>query len=352
MASRDGRIALIVPEDEEDIAQMSWADDVVTYCPTPLDRVTTAEEPVFETFAVLRKELDLTADRIGFEQFESFEPAAYTPCLFRGSAVRLMRRAFPAAALAPADELLAQMRSIKTTSEIEHIRRACDIAANAFQHGASLLSSGLTEIQAGAKLRLLLSACLDDFQEIKRCDGFAYCMSGPNSARAYGPYSRSRMRKIEPGDMVILRCHCYADGYWADLARTYHVGPLAGEERRMFDAVLTARDAVLSAIRPGVRAAELDHVARSVLEARSLGPAFKHATGHGAGFGALDHTARPRLHPKSDDVLEPGMVLKIEPSIYLEGLGGVRESNMVVVTENGAELLTPFHWSVEETTLI
>jgi Xaa-Pro aminopeptidase len=196
-----------------------------------------------------------------------------------------------------------------------------------------------------------LSSCLGDFQEVKRCDGFAYCMSGPNSAQAYGPYSRSRMRRIEAGDLVILRCHSYADGYWADIARTYFVGVLPQAKRRMFDAVLIARDAVLSAIRPGVKAAELDHIARSVLEARSLGAAFKHATGHGAGFGALDHTARPRLHPKSDDVLEPGMVLNVEPSVYIRELGGVRESSMVAVTENGVEILSPFHWGVDDATL-
>jgi Xaa-Pro aminopeptidase/Xaa-Pro dipeptidase len=351
VASRDGQIALIVPEDEDEIARMSWADEVITYCPAPLDRLTTNEESVFEAFAALRKELGLTADRIGFEQFESFEPAGYAPSLFRGSAVRLLRRAFPAATLAPADELLAQMRSVKTAAEIEHIRRACDITANAFQHVASFLSSGLTEAQVAARLRVPLSSCLGDFQEVKRCDGFAYCMSGPNSAQAYGPYSRSRMRRIEAGDLVILRCHSYADGYWADIARTYFVGVLPQAKRRMFDAVLIARDAVLSAIRPGVKAAELDHIARSVLEARSLGAAFKHATGHGAGFGALDHTARPRLHPKSDDVLEPGMVLNVEPSVYIRELGGVRESSMVAVTENGVEILSPFHWGVDDATL-
>ena len=119
----------------------------------------------------------------------------------------------------------------------------------------------------------------------------------------------------------------------------------------MFEAVFAARDAVLAAIRPGIRAADLDRMARSVFESHDLGTAFKHPTGHGAGFGALDHTARPRLHPKSDDVLEAGMILKLEPGAYLEEHGGVRKSDMVAVTEDGAELLTPFHWNLTEVTL-
>jgi Xaa-Pro dipeptidase len=78
---------------------------------------------------------------------------------------------------------------------------------------------------------------------------------------------------------------------------------------------------------------------------------MKHAAGHGAGFGTLDHTARPRLHPKSDDVLEAGMVLKLELGIYLDGAGGIRKSDMVAVTDYGADPLTSFHWSLGDLTL-
>ena len=351
VATRDGQIILVVPEDEDELAQRSWADEVATYCPAPLDRLMTAEEPVFEVFFDVKRDLSITADRIGFEQAEAFEPAGYAPNLFRGSAARILRRAFPSATLAPADELLAQMRSIKTTAEIQHIRTACMIAERAFLHGSDQVRVGSTEAHIAAAFRVPLSSCLADYEHVNRCDGFTYCMSGPNSAKAYGPYSRSRARKIGRGDLVMIRCHSYSDGYWADIARTYHIGPVEGRTQRMFEAVFAARDTVLAAIRPGMRAAELDQIARAVFEAHDLGAAFKHSTGHGAGFGALDHTARPRLHPKSDDVLEPGMILKLDPGAYLEGHGGVRKSDMVAVTEDGAEVLTPFHWTLTEVTL-
>jgi Xaa-Pro aminopeptidase len=351
VATRDGRIILIVPDDEDEVAERSWADEVATYCPAPLDRLITAEERVFEVFAEVKRQLGITADRIGFEQAEAFEPVGYAPNLFRGSAARLLRRAFPSATLAPADELLAQMRAIKTVAEIQHIRTACVVAEQAFRQGSRQLHAGLTEAQIAAAFRVPLSSCLADHEHVNRCDGFMYCMSGPNSARAYGLYSRSRTRRIQAGDLVILRCHCYADGYWADITRTYHIGPLEGSQRQLFEAVFAARDAVLAAIRPGTRGADLDQIARTVFETRDLGAAFKHPTGHGVGFGALDHTARPRLHPKSNDVLEAGMILKLEPGAYLEEYGGVRESDMVAVTEDGAELLTPFHWNLAEATL-
>jgi Xaa-Pro aminopeptidase len=111
--------------------------------------------------------------------------------------------------------------------------------------------------------------------------------------------------------------------------------------------VFAARAAALSAIRPGATGAEVDRAARSVLAERGYGPEFKHPTGHGVGFAAIDHNARPRLHPKSPDVLEPGMVFNVEPGLYFED-GGMRHCDMVAVTDNGAELLTPFLCDIEE----
>jgi Xaa-Pro aminopeptidase len=352
VATRDGRLGLLVPEDDDDLAeQQSWVDDVVTYAPAPLDHLTTAEESVYEAFVRLKRDLAIEADRIGFEQTDAFEPAAYAPQMLRGSAARLLRRAFPSATLAPADELLAEMRTVKTPAETEHIRTACRIAEQAFDKGVQLLRPGITEVEAAAAFRISLSSCLREFGHVKRCDGFVQCMSGLNSSKAFGPYPRSHSRTIEAGDLAILRCRCYADGYWADIARTYHMGPLDDTKERLLRAVLSARDEAVGAMRPGIRAAEIDGVARRVLESRGYGAAFKHPAGHGAGFGAADYCARPRLHPLSEDVLQPGMVLKLEPGLYVENYGGIRIADMVAITDTGAEVLTRFHGSVEELAL-
>jgi Xaa-Pro aminopeptidase len=327
-ATREGQIALVVPEDEDGVAEHSWADEIVTYCPAPLDRLTTAEDPVFEAFAVLKTRLRMLADRIGFEQTEAYEPAAFAPNLFRGSAARILRRAFPAATLAPADELLAEMRTIKTPAEIAHIRTACSIAEAAFAKGVQVLRPGITEAEAAAAFRIGLASCIGHRDDVTRCDGFTFCMSGPNSGHVSGTYGRSRTRRFTEGDLVIVRCHCYADGYWADIARTYHIGAVDPAKKPMFDAVLDARCAVLEALQPGIKAGELDEIARRAIDAHGFGAFIKHPTGHGTGFGALEHTARPRLHPKSTDVIEEGMVLKVEPGIYIEGRGGVRKADI------------------------
>jgi len=351
VATREGQIALIVPECEDDVAEHSWAGEIVTYSPAPLDRLTTAEEPVYEAFSALKSRLHILADRIGFEQAEAFEPAAFAPNLFRGSSARILRRAFPSATFAPADELLAEMRSVKTPAEIAHIRTACRIAGQAFAKGVQVLRPGITEAEAAAAFRVGLSSCLAEYPEVKRCDGFVYCMSGPNAAQASGPYSRSRSRRLAMGDTVIVRCHCYSDGYWADIARTYYLGEFGPGSRPIFDAVLDARRGVLNALRPGIKASDLDECARAAIEAHGFGAFVKHPTGHGAGFGALEHTARPRIHPRSNDVIEPGMVFKVEPGVYIEGRSGVRTSDMVAVTADGHESLSCFHWDLEELTL-
>jgi Xaa-Pro aminopeptidase len=102
---------------------------------------------------------------------------------------------------------------------------------------------------------------------------------------------------------------------------------------------------------PGVEAQAVDQAARDVLAAKGLGAAFKHPAGHGVGFAAIDHNARPRLRPGSPDVLLPGMVCNIEPAVYLDDAGGLRHCDMVAVTDGGVELLTPFQATLDELTV-
>jgi Xaa-Pro aminopeptidase/Xaa-Pro dipeptidase len=116
----------------------------------------------------------------------------------------------------------------------------------------------------------------------------------------------------------------------------------------MYAAVAEARQAALAAIRPGVKAADVDKAARSVLQARGFGDAFKHSTGHGVGFSAINANARPRLHPKSDDVLQTGMIFNVEPAVYFDGYGGLRHCDVVALTDRGPEVLTPFQGDMQQ----
>jgi Xaa-Pro aminopeptidase/Xaa-Pro dipeptidase len=176
-------------------------------------------------------------------------------------------------------------------------------------------------------------------------------MSGPNAYHAFAAYQRSRGRRLQSGDLVLVHCNSYVGGYWTDVTRTYCLGRPTGRQRQMYDAVFAAREAALAAICPGARASDVDRAARDVMRRRGFGDAFKHPTGHGVGFAAIDHNAPPRLHPASADVLEPGMVFNVEPGIYIQGECGMRHCDMVAITPAGCELLTPFQGDVASLTV-
>jgi Xaa-Pro aminopeptidase len=156
---------------------------------------------------------------------------------------------------------------------------------------------------------------------------------------------------LSKGDLALIHVNSNLRGYWTDITRTYFLGEPDERASAMYNAILAARKAALESIRPGVRAADVDKAARTVMTEHGFGKEFRHPTGHGVGFVAIDHNALPRIHPQSPDVLETGMVFNVEPGIYIEGYGGMRHCDVVAVTETGYEVLTPFHSTVEELTL-
>ena len=162
--------------------------------------------------------------------------------------------------------------------------------------------------------------------------------SGPHAAL---PHHHTGDRILAEGDLVVLDFGGVLDGYCCDLTRTVSIGPPSSEARRLYTAVYDAQQAAIAAIRPGVESTAVDAAARSVLEARGLGEAFGHGTGHGLG---LDIHEEPRItRPRADVAtvpLVPGMVFTIEPGAYVPGFGGVRIEDDVLVTETGCEVLT------------
>lgn len=353
VATREGAVHVLAPEDEGGLAARGRADEVRTFSPGSLTELKGAAEAVR---APLRETLKSSGvgrgGVIGYEAGECFEPASYASVHLYGSAVkRVLAEEFPFSALIPADGLLTRLRAAPTRAELEGVRAACRVAAEAFADGARNLRPGLMETEVAANFRAPLSVLGVCAPGVERADGFVFCMSGPNSAGAFAAYQRSRARRVAVGDPVLVHCNSYADGFWTDITRTFCLGEPDERKRRMYEAVFAARRAALEAIRPGVRAATVDAAARRVLEARGFGAGFKHGLGHGVGFAAINHNAPPRLHPASDDVLEAGMVFNVEPAIYVEGYAGMRHCDVVALTDAGAEVLTPFQTRVEQLTV-
>ncbi len=337
--------ALIVPEDEYDLASQGWADEIRTFQPGSLEDLRTPEEAIRAPLKEMLRSFG-PCQRVGFESGGMVEPASYAAMyLFGANILTLLGEACSTAKLIASSACLSRLRSVKSPLEIEHIRCACQIAAAAFQTGACKLGLGLTENQAAERFH---QGLCESPRHSSRIGGFTWCMSGPNSAKACAAYARSEQRILASGDLILIHCNSFADGFWTDITRTYFLGTADDRIHRMFEAVFASRAAAWDAIRPGVKAVAVDNAAREVFRDFGCEKEFKHSVGHGAGFGAISAQAVPRLHPNSDDVLQPGMVFNLEPALYYEGYGGLRHCDMVAVTSNGKELLTPFQVTLED----
>ncbi len=349
IATAEGRLITIAPQDEEELARRG-AGEVRSFSPSSLKKLSTPAEMLVEPLRQALHDAGVEKGTIGHDAGPVSQPASYSAIHLYGNMMAVMlRQAVPAATFFQAKQVMSRLRAIKSPHEVQRIRYACCVAGRAFTQGAGELQAGLREVEVAAIFRGPLATA--GANDLERADGFMFCMSGPNAAQAYGAYARSRSRRIEAGELLLVHCNSYADGYWTDITRTFCVGNPDQQQRKLYEAVFAARQAALQAIRPGVKARQVDDAARSALERRGYGQDFKHSTGHGVGFAAIDPNALPRLHPKSPDVLEPGMVFNIEPGIYLAGYGGIRHCDVVALTEDGPEVLTPFQTKIEELTL-
>lgn len=339
--TREGQLCAIVPEDELDLAKATSDAEFIPYKPASLEYLTDPVHALIEPLEKLLTRLQLNSGVIGASLSDGMQPASYlSGTRFRSSATSLLQQVSHGVFVEAADAMLDQLRSVKTPVELDQIRRASRLAAAGFEEAAGAIKAGRREDEVAAEIEAAFSKVA--LQGFERSRGHFFCMSGPNSYQASGAYARTRRRVIQAGDLVMIHANTAGDGYWTDITRTYVAGQPSAEQRRMQDAIAAAREAAFSRIAPGAPAKAVDAAARDMLSSRGYGPAFKHSTGHGVGFAAADPNALPRIHPKSPDVLEPGMTFNIEPAIYVEEIGGMRHCDMVACTPSGFELLTEF----------
>ncbi len=337
IVTREGAVAVLAPEDEQAFALDSWADHTRLFKAGSLDTLTPLADAVRPHFAVAARAVELRADaRLGIEG-GGFDPSTYASGFsYAASLPALIASALPAATASDAGILIDRLRATLTPRELTRVRHACGIACNAFDAALKGLAPGRREHEVADSMRRDLH-----HPDFDRAGGYVYCMSGPNTAHASAAFQQSTARAIDAGDIVLLHCNSCLGGFWTDITRTVSVGEAPQGIHERFEAIRLARQAAIDAVQPGVCASAVDRAARDVMTRSGFGAEFVHATGHGVGFASIDHLARPRIHPRSDDVLETGMVFNIEPGAYVSGLCGLRHCDMVAVAESGAELLTP-----------
>ncbi len=250
--------------------------------------------------------------------------------------LELMRKALPKALgaarrtfLMPTEGLIAKLREIKDEGEVAAMRRAADLGCVVFEGALEYIRAGSTEVDVALEMEYgarQLGAEAMSFETI--------VASGKRSAL---PHGRATTAKLPRRGFVTLDFGVVLDGYCSDMTRTVHLGKASSREWDVYHSVLEAQEAAVAAVAPGVTCAAVDEAARSVLQRARLGKWFSHSTGHGVG---LEIHEGPRLAAKVEQVLEPGMVVTVEPGVYLPGEFGVRIEDMVLVTDDGAEVLT------------
>lgn len=338
----EGGCVLVVPEDEGELAGQHTDDPKIGFAPETL----TCLEPLFDSLREpLRhalKQVGVRQGCVGIRQQVTEQPSSYVVgSSFHQTLRNLLETVAPEISLEPCDELLESERDAKTPHELRRIDRAVTIAQAGFDRVPEVLAPGLTEMEVAARVQMAFDVT-PAAKEVQRSYGSFYCMSGPNSAKAYAAYALTRQRRLEQGDLVMIHANTCADGFWTDITRTFTVGPPDARQQEIHGAIMAARAAGLKSIVPGVPAKQVDHAVRSVMEQRGFGKAFKHATGHGVGFAAANGAGHPRIHPLSPDVLQEGSTFNLEPAAYFEGYGGMRHCDMVAVTAKGARVLTDF----------
>ena len=256
--------------------------------------------------------------RVGFEP----EHLAY------GDYQRLLE-AFKGAELVPAGGRVEALRLKKRPDEVEKIRRAMAIARDAYREALPEVRPGVSEIQVAAALECAMRR--------RGAEGRAFptiVASGENGAF---PHAGASEKPLREGELVTLDFGARYQGYHSDVTRTLALGEVSPELSRILRAVQAALAAALERVGPGRPIAEADRAARAVLEAEGLLRCYPHALGHGVG---LEVHEAPRISHQSEGVFEPGMVVTIEPGVYVPGLGGARVEELVLITEDGALILS------------
>lgn len=235
--------------------------------------------------------------------------------------------ALPRATLVVDPGIIQTVRIKKSPGEVEAIRTACRVTGEIYGHVAEVLRPGISERQ----IKRTVASQLEGNGSVALCE---LIQSGENAASPHRPTSS----RIIGHDEAVIVDHVRArNGYLGDMTRTFATGDPPAEVKRAYRIVREAQRVALDAIRPGLTCEALDHAARSVIEREGLGEYFVHRLGHGIG---LDGHEPPYLVKGNQGCLEPGMCVTIEPGVYVPGRFGIRIEDVVVVTEDGCEVLS------------
>ncbi len=259
--------------------------------------------------------------------FDSARTTVAELARWKTSLATKLRRSF----LAPLETPLVEtLRLVKDEEELGVIREAALLGCRLFDHILGFLRPGLREVEVAAEL--------EHEARVMGAEGMSFETIVASGERSALPHGRATTARLPKRGFLTLDFGVILNGYCSDMTRTVHFGTPKPNERNAYESVLEAQQAAVAAVGSGVSCADVDEAARGVLRKAGLAEAFSHSTGHGVG---LEIHEPPRLGVGQTNRLLPGMVVTIEPGIYLAGQFGIRIEDMVAVTRTGGQVLTP-----------
>lgn len=229
-----------------------------------------------------------------------------------------------------ADPLVRNLRLIKDEDELRLMKQAARLGVDLFHELLPQIQSGMQETA--------LAAQLEHSARSRGAEGMSFETIVAGGRRSALPHGRATSQRLPRKGFLTIDFGVILNGYCSDMTRTVFLGQPTRRERFTYDSVLEAQQAAVKAVKPGVSCGDVDEAARSVLRKAGLAEYFTHSTGHGVG---LEIHESPRIAADQSQFLLPGMVVTIEPGVYIAGHFGVRIEDMVVVTRNGGQVLTP-----------
>jgi Xaa-Pro aminopeptidase len=255
--------------------------------------------------------------KIGFEaDFVTFAEA------------NLLKRDFPEAEFVPMENTVESITVKKNAAEIELTRKAVDITDKVFLELLNIIKPGITERQVAAHISF--------YHKMFGADGDSFDAIVAAGERSAFPHARPTDRMINQGELVKLDFGCTCSGMKSDMTRTIAIGKIPDECTKIYEIVREAQKRALESVKAGMHARAVDAVARDFIKENGYGNNFGHGLGHGLGY---DIHEKPALNERAEYVLEENNIITIEPGIYVEGLGGVRIEDDVIVTKEGCEIL-------------
>lgn len=279
--------------------------------------------------AVVRNSGPLAESVAGVARRHRLKRLGFQPKALSVAAHKMLSKALRPTRLTAMPPVVDELRLVKDSSEVAAIERAIDVAEGAFQAVVRRIRPGWTERRLAAEL---------EYEMLNRgASGPSFPTIVAEGASSSIPHYRPGDRRIQKGSAVLIDWGATVAHYRSDLTRMVFIRRIPPRFRRMYQQVLAAQEAGIRAVRPGVRAVQVDRTARGSLKRAGADKYFAHGLGHGLG---LDIHEPPRLATKTQDVLRPGMVVTVEPGVYYPGIGGVRIEDDILVTQDGCRVLT------------